>query len=130
MPVTIDRESRQRERVAIDINYTTSRYKTANGYFTFPAPSLTTIDKNLFYLLRNSREIDFEQKYKYRPDYLSFDEYGTVALAQLLMYVNAVSSIEEFDLQKVVIPEYSAIIEILKDRIRTQDVEDIDEVTW
>ena len=35
-----------------------------------------------------------------KPDYLSYDEYGTVQLAQLLMYVNGVSSLEDFDLTR------------------------------
>ena len=65
-----------------------------------------------------------------RPDYLSYDEYGTVALAQLLMYVNAVPSIEGFDLETVIIPSMSAITEMLKDKFPKRPVSELVEVAW
>jgi hypothetical protein len=130
MPITIDEESRQRSRLAIDINFSGDRYKTDNGYFTFPAPSLDTIDQHLYYLLKNSKEKQFEKQYIMRPDYLSFDEYNTVALAQLLMYVNAVPSIEDFDLQTVIIPSFSSIVEMLKDKFPSRNISDLTGVTW
>jgi hypothetical protein len=130
MPITIDRESRQRVNLAIDINFAGDRYKTDNGIFTFPAPALEMIDQHLYFLIKNSTEKEFERQYLMRPDYLSFDEYGTVALAQLLMYVNAVPSIEEFDLETVIIPSMSAITEALKDKFPKRDVSDLTEVEW
>ena len=51
-----------------------------------------------------------------RPDYMSYDEYGTVALAHLLMYVNSVFCIEEFDLSTVILPSMESIIDICKDK--------------
>ncbi len=130
MSVTIINESRQRSRLAIDINFCGNRYRTENKYFTFPAPTLETLDQHLYYLLKNSEEREFERQYLMRPDYLSFDEYGTVALAQMLMYVNTVSSLEAFDLQVVLIPSFSAVIEILKDKFSTQDPNTLIEVNW
>ena len=130
MPITIDRESRQRVNLAIDINFSGDRYKTANGLFTFPAPSLETIDQYLYFLLSNSKEKKFERQYLMRPDYLSYDEYGTVALAQLLMYVNNVQCIENFDLQTVIIPTLSSITEMLKDKFPKRPITDLTEVTW
>jgi len=130
MSITIDQESRIRARLAVDINFDGNRYKTKNSYFTFPSPSLETIDQHLFYLLKNSKEVKFERQYLMRPDYLSFDEYGTVSLAQLLMYVNSVSSPEAFDLQNVIIPSLSSIIEMLKDKFPQQDIENLTEVNW
>jgi hypothetical protein len=130
MPLTIDRESRQRSSLAIDVNFSGDRYKTENGLFTFPAPTLETIDQYLYFLMQNSVEKKFETQYIMRPDYLSFDEYGTVALAQLLMYVNSVSSIEYFSLETVVIPTLSAITEMLKDKFPKRKVSDLTEVSW
>jgi len=130
MAQTILQESAQRSRLAIDINFSGNRYKTNNGIFTFPAPTLETIDQNLYYLLKNATQKAFERKYVMRPDYLSFDEYSTVSLAQLLMYVNAVPSIEQFDLQEVIVPSLSAIIEMLKDKFPTRDPDDLEEVNW
>ncbi len=130
MAETIDRESRQRANLAIDINFSGDRYRTANGYFTFPAPALETIDQYLYFLLTNSKEVKFERQYLMRPDYLSYDEYGTVALAQLLMYVNAVPSIEFFELETVIIPTMSAITEMLKDKFPKRPVSELEEVSW
>ena len=128
--ITINQESRQRSRLAIDINFSGNRYQTINKLFTFPSPSLDAIDQHLFYLLKNSEEKDFERQYVMRPDYLSFDEYGTVALAQMLMYINTVPSVEAFDLQTVIIPSFSAVVEMLKDKFPIQDPNKLIEVNW
>ncbi len=130
MSITIDLESRQRRLLPIDIGYMGETYKTITEIFTFPSPSLWTIEKNLFYLLRNSVQKIFEQKYVMRPDYLSFDEYGTVSLAQLLMYVNIVSCIENFDLDVVVVPTFQSIVDICRDKFSTKKSEDLTEVAW
>ena len=131
MSITIDQESKQRERLAIDINFVGDRYTTENGLFTFPAPTLETLDQHLYYLLKNSVQKPLERKYFMRPDYLSFDEYGTVQLAYLLMYVNGVRAIEEFQaLELVVVPEFSSIIEMLKDKFPIKDPDDLTEVNW
>ena len=130
MSVTIDQESRQRSRLAIDINFAGNRYKTANKLFTFPALSLEMYDQHLYFLLKNAEEKEFDRQYLMRPDYMSFDEYGTVALAQMLMYVNTVPSIEMFDLQTVIIPTFGAVVEMLKDKFPIQDPTKLTEVTW
>jgi len=131
MPITIDQESKQRERLAIDINFLGNRYKTTNGLYTFPTPSLETLNQHLFYLLKNAAQKSFENKYAMRPDYLSFDEYGTVQLAFVLMYVNGVRFVEEFQgLELVIIPSYSSIIEMLKDKFPVQNTDDLFEVDW
>ena len=130
MPELIDRESKQAITYPINLDYFTNRYKTTNQYFIFSSPVLWTIDKNLYYLLRNSEEKTFETKYKMRPDYLSFDEYGTTILGQVLMYVNGVFCIEDFDLDKVYIPTLKSISDILQDKIPSQTVDNVIEVNW
>ncbi|RLF57669.1 MAG: hypothetical protein DRN27_07300 [Thermoplasmata archaeon] len=130
MAITIDQESRQRSRISIDINFAGNRYKTANHLFTFPSPTLETIDKNLYFLLKHSEQRLFERQYLMRPDYLSFDEYGTVSLAHMIMYVNTVPSLEDFDLHTVIVPSFSAVVEMLKDRFPIQKTDDLIEVNW
>ena len=122
MAVTIDQESRQRIRIPFDIDNMCNRYKTDSEIYVFPSFSLWTIQKNLFYLLRNSVLVEFDPKYKYRPDYMSYDEYGTVSLAYLLMYINSVDCIEDFDLNSVIIPSLSSIVDICKDKFPKLDV--------
>ena len=127
---TIDKESRQRSRLAVDINNMGDRYKTSNNIFTFPSPSLWTIEKNLFFLLRNSVQKHLERKYIMRPDYLSFDEYNTVSLAQLLMYVNSVYCLEDFDLDTVIVPTFQSVVDICRDKFPKKDIDNLIEVAW
>lgn len=128
--ITIDEESKQRKKSVINIDNYGERYSTTNGIYTFTSPSLWVIEKHLFYLLRNSKQVVFEQQYKMRPDFLSYDEYGIVVLAQLLMYVNGVFCIEEFDLDTVVIPEFQTIVEITKDKFPKKATKDLESVDW
>lgn len=130
MIVTIDNESRSRIKLSVDLDFSADRFKTSNLLFTFPAPVLETIDKNLFFLLKNSKQKDLDKKYNYRPDYLSYDEYGTVVLAHFLMYVNGVFSLEDFINLKIVIPSKSAIMDILKDKFPERSVDELSEVNW
>lgn len=130
MTVTIDQESRYRSKLSIDVDYSADRYKTENGYFTFPSPVLETIDKNLYFLLKNSKSVSLDKKYYYRPDYLSYDEYGTVALANLLMYINNIPSLEHFTNATIIVPTYAAISTILTDKFPDRKVDSLDEVNW
>lgn len=130
MTLLIDIEARKYIRSPIDIEHYGDRFKTENDYFTFPDPNLVTIDKNLYYLLRFSEEIPFDEKWKYRPDYLSYDHYGTPILWQLIMYVNGISSIEDFDLKTVILPSMQAIIFSLRDSFPERDIEDLQAINW
>jgi len=128
--ITIDQEARQQANQPFDLDNFCERYRTANGLFTFSSPSLWTLDKHFFFLLKNSREEPFNMKYSMRPDYLSFDEYGTVILAPVLMYVNGVFCYEDFILDTVIIPSFSAIMETLQDRFPPKSFTELEGVVW
>jgi len=130
MTITIDNEAIRQLRSPLDFEKFSQRFKTSNDLYSFPDPNLETIDKNLFYLLRNSQEVKFESKYKYRPDYLSFDYYGTTTLSNLLMYINGVFSLEDFDLETVVIPSLQSITFILQDTYAIPDADDLQAIDW
>jgi hypothetical protein len=130
MAFTIDQEAKQYARSPFDISKMGAQYKTANNFFSFPSPTLETIEKNLFFLLRNSTFENFEPKYKYRPDYLSYDKYGTVVLWQLLLYVNGIFSMEDFDMQEIVIPSLQAIVEMNQDNFPKVAPADQTEINW
>ena len=130
MSVLIDIEAKRGSKSPLDIEKFGDRFKTENDYFSFPDPNLTTIDKNLFYLLRNSEELPFDVKYNYKPDYLSFDLYGTVILWEVIMYVNGVPSVEDFVLDQVIVPSLESIIFILQDSFPERDVEDLQAINW
>jgi len=130
MSITIDREAKQFKNLAVDIGKMGDRYRTSNGYFTFPSPTLWTIEKNLFYLLRNSTKKEFKQKYIMRPDYAAYDEYGTVCLKDLLMFVNGIQCIEDFNLSTIIFPSFGSIVEICSDNFPSREPEDLTEVEW
>ena len=130
MPYTIDNEAIRQLSSPLDIEKFGARFKTENNYYSFPDPNLLTIDKNLFYLLRNSQEIPFDSKYTYRPDYMSFDYYGTTILWELIMYVNGVFSLEDFTLDTVVLPSLESITYILQDSFKIPDPDDLQVIDW
>ena len=127
---TIDQESRLRARIPFDIDNMSPRFVTTNGLYTFTSPSLWALQKNLYYLLRNSTEVEFNIKYTYKPDYFSFDEYGTVALSYLLMYVNGVFCIEDFNLITIIIPSMDSIVDVCKDKFPKKDISDLLTMDW
>lgn len=129
--ITIDKESTNFKRMPIDFERMGERFKTDNELYTFPDPNLQTLDENLFFLLRHATELVFKPRYNFRPEYLSFDVYGTPALAPILMYVNNISSVEEFfDLPKVVIPSMDSITSILSDIFPVEDIADLQSISW
>ena len=133
MSFTIDKEAKTRARTAIDFEKLSDRLKTNNDYFTFPDPNLETLEKNVYYLLKNSQEVEFDNsRYKYRPDYVSFDYYGTPALDKLLMFVNGINTVENFiGLTTIIVPSLASITFMLKDNFDPgKDTEDLESVGW
>jgi len=128
--ITIDEESRRRVLHPLNFDNLSERYVTENGLYSFTSPSFWAIEKNLYYLMYNSKKKLFEQKYKYKPDYLSFDEYETVVLSPLLMTVNNIFSCEDFDMDYVIIPSLSAIIEMTNDKFPIKEKSELTTVLW
>lgn len=114
--ITIDQDAARLSRSPLNFDNYCKKYLSYNEQFIFPSPQPETLEKNIFLLLVNSSEKIFDQKYKYKPSYLSYDEYGTTILDKLLMYVNGVMCVEEFDLITVIIPKLQTIIDVLQDK--------------
>jgi hypothetical protein len=87
-------------------------------------PFYPLIEKNYDYLKLQSKYILLEPKYKYRPDYLSFDEYGIIHFWFILLYLNDCYDIYTFDKRYVYIPTYEDIIDLL-DETNKQKIESI-----
>lgn len=128
--VTIDTEARQNKNLIIDIDKWRERLVTTNKLLTFPNPSIYTIEKNYYYLLRNSVVKEFESKYKMKPSYLSKDEYGTLVLDKLLMYINDCFCLEDFNFSTVIIPTFEAITFICQDKVEEKKASDLDSIDW
>jgi len=133
MAQTIDREALNKSRQAIDFEKQSDRYKTENEYFTFPDPNLETLEKNIYYLLKNSKEEPFDNSvYQYRPDYVSFDYYGTTNLDKLIMFVNGIRTVEDFvNLKTILVPSLDSITDILQDNFDpSKDISSMNSVGW
>lgn len=128
--ITIENEARIAIKYPFEIDVMATRYKTSNELYGFTSPSLWVLEKNYFYLLRNSIIKEFNQKYKYRPSYLSYDEYGVINLDFLLMYINSVSCVEDFDLNTVIIPTTSSIITACQDKFPIVEDSQLERVYW
>lgn len=128
--ITIDNEARLQIRYPFEIDNMSNRYKTTNEMYGFTSPSLWTLEKNYFFLLRNSVLKNFDQKYKYKPSYLSYDEYGVVNLDFLLMYINSVFCAEDFDLSVIIIPSMSAIVTTCQDKFPYVEDSKLERVGW
>ena len=130
MPYTIDQEAQKYARSPFSIEKMADRYKTDNDLFSFPSPTLATIERYLYFLLRNSTVKVMDSKYRWKPDYLSYDEYGTVILWELLMYVNAIFSVEDFNIKEVVVPSLQSIIEMNQANFPEKDVDNLISINW
>ena len=72
----------------------------------------------------------FDSKYNYKPDYLSYDVYGTPILWEIIMYVNGVFSSEDFVLERVILPTLESIIFVLQDSFPDREIEDLEAINW
>ena len=122
MAFKLDMDAEKNILLATDSDKFRKKYKeTKNNIdITFASPYFYTLEKYKFYLLRKSTNIVLNHKYYYKPDYLSYDEYGTETLWYMILYLNNISSIEQFDVYDVVLPTYGAIIDIAGERVGSQ----------
>jgi len=130
MANTIDVEAKRLIKHVADVDRHRRRYvlKQGNIRIQFVSPEIFSFEKYRFFLLRNSQVKKLEQRYHFRPDYLSFDEYGTTLLWPLLLYINDIPTIEEFVLDQLLIPDFASILEISKFDESILDPLDINEL--
>ncbi len=91
---------------------------------TFASPHLSVLEMYKYFLLSQSEKRVLDQKYYYRPDYVSQKEYGTETLWYLILFVNDISCIEEFNKYEIYVPSYSSILQIAKKDV-SSDVTEI-----
>jgi len=129
MATTIDIEARRFSNLLIDEDKFRRKYKDKDKTLSiiFSSPYLEIFEKNRFYLLKESIKKVLETKYYYRPDYLSYEEYGSTSLWYLLLYINDISCIENFNKYEILIPSYSSILRLTKDKVTT-DIQDLSKV--
>ncbi len=117
MASTIDVECRRLKNSSTDSDKFRLKYRhVENGLnVNFSSPMLSDFEKYRFFLLKNSQRKVLPVKFYYRPDYMAHDEYGTTNLWFLLLYINDIPSIEEFDKYDILVPAYSAILRLTQE---------------
>jgi len=129
--ITINEEALISSRLATDIDSFRRRYTmkeisdTEEILIQFVAPKIICLEDYRFFLLQNSRTEILQSKYYFRPDYLSYDEYDTTNLWNLLMFINDIPTLEEFNKENVLIPSRSSIMKIAKDVVLKDPVNEL-----
>lgn len=113
---TIDQEARTASKLATNIDNFRRRYTTKDSDVTvlFVSPSYSILERFSYVLLNKAKRYDLDEKYYYRPDYLSWDQYGTTTLWPILLFINNVPSIEDFNMTEVVVPDLTSIVELTR----------------
>lgn len=117
---TIAQEAKALSNTSTDLDFFRRQYFTSdNGIsVSFVSPYIICFEEYRFYLIKNSVLNDLSIRYHYRPDYLSYDRYATTNLWSLLMYINNIPCIEEFDKERILVPTKYAINNILTDTVK------------
>lgn len=116
---TINRESKLLSTVASDIDKYRNKYSTyetqldgSNINISFVAPKIDILENYRFYVLQSCTYEKLEEKYKYRPDYLSYYKYGTTNWWALLMWINDCKALEYFNMENVLVPTSECLNEL------------------
>lgn len=128
---SIRHEAKRNAELSTNIDNFRARYKETSYdgtiEVTFPAGAIKTLEKNFFKLLAGSELVTFKPEWHQRPDYVSEDKYNTNIFWQLILYINRIPSIEDFrDLEYIYIPPFNLIIDILRDRVSSTEIIDLD----
>lgn len=127
----IDDESKSLSILSSDLDYYRRRYFIREQgvnetiMVNFVSPYIICFEEYRFFLLKNSITQHLPAKYHYRPDYLSYDTYGTTNLWSLLLYINNIPCIEEFDKDDVVIPSKFSVQSIATDTVKRNPSQEI-----
>lgn len=133
MAETISSESKRLARLLVDIDNHRLRYKQketeqetdTNLTVEFVSPFLKVYEHFKFYLLKNSVRKPLSPKNYYRPDYVSYEEYGTTILWTMILFINDIPSIEEFNVEQIIVPRRSAINRVARG-IQSEGIIDLD----
>lgn len=123
MADTIWQEASRKSKGISDIDYHRKLYsmpiqdvdhtgKPINYLVNFVSPYITTYERNRYYLLANSEIKKVPESYYYRPDYMSYKEYKTTNYWTLLLFINNISLIEEFDKPEIYVPSLASVLSL------------------
>lgn len=102
---------------AVNTKKITNLYNTKNKYVdgkvTVESPYYSEILLYKDFLLANSEYKKLEPKYKYRPNYVAYAEYGDTNLDFIILLLNNCRSVLEFNKSFIYVPDINSIIEVL-----------------
>jgi len=138
MAVTIDIESKLQSRLLVDIDkyrlkYVTREKDELSGTdltIQFASPYIKVYEHFKFFLLKNSVRKKLSPKNFYRPDYVSYEEYGNVSLWNLLLFINDISNIENFDVDEIYVPTKTAVTVLTNNIVAANIPIDLDMPTF
>ena len=133
MALKIDQEANQLRKSISDIDRFRRRYaireqddeSNTDININFISPSIVVWEKNRFYLLKHSSTKPLEPKHYYRPDYVSYNEYGSTIYWNMIMFINNIPTIEEFNKKNILIPSLDSIISISRSALANNAPEQI-----
>ena len=71
------------------------------------------LEMNRHFILSRCNIKEFQPRWTFRPNYLSYDEYGTTSFSYLLMFINDVTTMLDFKFDYVKVPMMSVIKDII-----------------
>lgn len=114
-------EARSLSTLASDFDNIRSRYVKSDVdqgiVVRFPSAESASLEHYKHLLITESDKEDFNIKWNMRPDYASYEFYGTTIYYHLIMFVNNIMSFEEFvDLETILVPRDYIVNDILEFR--------------
>jgi hypothetical protein len=125
MATTINLESKISAGMLIDVDKYRNKYvinevdssTDTKLKIEFISPFIKVYENFKFFLLKNSVIKTLSPKNFYRPDYVAYEEYGTTSLWTLLLFVNDISTIEDFNVSEIYVPDKSVISTLISNII-------------
>ena len=123
MGITIEFDAKSLSKQLTDLDYYRRTYSLIENstdeeiLVKFIAPKIIAFEDYRFYLMKESVTKQLDASRYYRPDYVSYDEYGITSLWTLLLFINDIPTIEDFDKEEILIPSRTSISNISRDII-------------
>ena len=118
---TINEEALYNSQVFSDIDYYRRQYTLKSDDdipVRFISPAIDAYEQYRYVLLKNSRVRRLTSKYYYRPDYVSYEEYGTTNYWAMLLFINDIPTIEQFDKLSIIVPTVGALNNVITEMHR------------
>jgi len=87
--------------------------KLKDAVVVFDSPAFDLLVRYIQLLKSRSQRIEMTSRYYMRPDYVSYDYYGTTNLAFLIMYVNNCTCALEFTKDVILVPDLDIVTYVL-----------------